>query len=132
MAGRLRVERITTENDWFEPYKIALGYRVGDVVVLSGQAAISRDGQVIGVGDFDAQAEATFQNVKTVLELAGSSMENIINVNIYLTDMANFPKILELREKWFTPPYPADTIVQVAALALPGLELEIEAIAVAG
>ena len=130
MAGRLRVERITTENDWFEPFKIALGYRVGDVVILSGQAAIDRQGQVIGAGDFDAQAEATFQNVKTVLELAGSSMENIINVNIYLTDMANFPKILELREKWFTPPYPADTIVGVTALALPELMIEIQAIAV--
>lgn len=130
MGGRLRVERITTENDWFEPYKIALGYRVGDVVILSGQAAISREGEVIGVGDFDAQAEATFRNVAHVLELAGSSMKNIINVNIYLTDMANFPKILELREKWFTPPYPADTIVEVKSLALPDLMIEIQAIAV--
>ena len=46
--------------------------------------------------------------------------------------MANFPKIVELRGKWFTPPYPADTIVEVTSLALPELEIEIEAIAVAG
>ncbi|MEZ5100003.1 MAG: RidA family protein [Thermoleophilia bacterium] len=130
MGGRLRVERITTEGDWFEPFKIALGYRVGDVVILSGQAAIDRQGQVIGVGDFDAQAQATFENVAHVLELAGSSMRNILNVNIYLTDMSNFPKILELREKWFTPPYPADTIVEVKSLALPELMIEIQAIAV--
>jgi len=53
-------------------------------------------------------------------------------VTIFLTDMANFPKIVELRGAWFTPPYPADTIVEVTALALPELEIEIEAIAVAG
>jgi enamine deaminase RidA (YjgF/YER057c/UK114 family) len=46
--------------------------------------------------------------------------------------MANFPKIVELRRRWFSPPYPADTIVEVAALALPELEIEIEAIATAG
>jgi enamine deaminase RidA (YjgF/YER057c/UK114 family) len=46
--------------------------------------------------------------------------------------MANFGKIVGLRRKWFTPPYPADTIVEVSALALPELEIEIEAVAVAG
>ena len=55
-----------------------------------------------------------------------------MKVTIYLTDMGNFPKIVELRGKWFTAPYPADTIVEVSSLALPGLEIEIEAIAVTG
>lgn len=45
--------------------------------------------------------------------------------------MANFPKIVELRERYFRPPYPADTIVEVSSLALPELQLEIEAITVA-
>ena len=55
-----------------------------------------------------------------------------MKVTIFLTDMTNFGKIVELRRRWFTPPYPADTIVEVSALALPELEIEIEAIAVAG
>ena len=58
--------------------------------------------------------------------------ERVVKVTIFLTDMANFPKIVALREKWFTAPYPADTIVEVTSLALPELEIEIEAIAVAG
>ena len=66
-----------------------------------------------------------------MLEAGGSSLDRVVKVTIFLTDMANFPKIVELRGKWFTPPYPADTIVEVTALALPELELEIEAIAVA-
>ena len=67
-----------------------------------------------------------------MLEAGGSSLDRVVKVTIFLTDMANFPKIVELRGKWFTPPYPADTIVEVTSLALPELELEIEAIAVAG
>lgn len=126
----MRVERITVPNDWYEPYRIALGYRIGDVVILSGQASISPQGEIVGAGDFDAQAEQTFQNLKLVLEAAGSGLEHVIKVTIFLTDMANFPKIVELRGKWFTPPYPADTIVEVRSLALPELMLEIEAIAV--
>jgi enamine deaminase RidA (YjgF/YER057c/UK114 family) len=71
-----------------------------------------------------------FRNLARVLEAAGSSLADVVKVTIYLTDMANFPKIVELRGKWFTEPYPADTIVEVASLALPELEIEIEAIGV--
>ena len=56
---------------------------------------------------------------------------DLLKVTIYLTDMTNFPKIVELRRKWFTPPYPADTIVEVQSLYRPEVEIEIEAIAVA-
>ena len=54
-----------------------------------------------------------------------------MKVTIYLTDMANFPKIVALRERYFSQPWPADTIVEVRALALPELEIEIEAVALA-
>lgn len=126
----VEIERITTEPDWYEPYRIALGYRVGDLLVLSGQASIDREGGVVGAGDFDAQAKQVFENLAFVLEAGGSSLANVVKVTIYLTDMGNFPKIVELRERHFTPPYPADTIVEVNALALPELMIEIEAIAV--
>lgn len=128
--GATRVERITVPGDWYEPYRISLGYRVGDLLFLSGQAAISRQGELVGVGDFDAQAQQTFENLRFVLESAGSGLEHIVKVTIYLTSMGNFPKIVDLRERWFTPPYPADTIVEVRSLALPELEIEIDAIAV--
>ena len=125
-----RVERVTTENDWFEPYKIALAWKVGDLVFTSGQAAITEQGEIVGLGDFDAQVEQTMKNVARVLELAGSSMKDIVKVNIYVTDMTNFPKVLELREKYFSYPWPADTIVEVSSLAIPGLMIEVDATAV--
>ena len=121
--------RIKTDPDPYEPFKLAQAYRVGDLIFVSGQTAIDLDGTLVGVGDFDAQAEQTFNNLAAVLEAGGSSLAKIVKVNIYLKDMGNFGKIVALREKYFTAPYPADTIVEITGLALPELEIEIEAIA---
>jgi 2-iminobutanoate/2-iminopropanoate deaminase len=126
------VEQIRLDPDPYEPFKLSQAFRVGDLVIVSGQAAIDQDGHIVGVGDFDAQAEQVFRNLTRVLAAAGSGLDRVVKVTIYLTDMGNFPKIVELRGKWFTAPYPADTIVEVSSLALPGLEIEIEAIAVTG
>jgi reactive intermediate/imine deaminase len=125
-------QQIRLDPDPLEPYHLSQGFRVGDLVIVSGQAALDEHGSIVGVGDFDAQAEQTFQNLARVLEAGGSSLDRVVKVTIFLTDMANFPRIVELRKRWFTPPYPADTIVEVSSLALPELEIEIEAIATAG
>jgi len=123
--------QIRLDPDPLEPYYLSQGFRVGDLVIVSGQAALDEHGAIVGAGDFDAQAEQTFRNLARVLEAGGSSLDRVVKVTIFLTDMANFPKIVELRKRWFTAPYPADTIVQVGSLALPELVIEIEAIAVA-
>lgn len=123
--------QIKTTPDPFEPYRIAQGYRVDDLIFLSGQAAINEAGELVGVGDFGAQAAQTFANIERLLAAAGSDLSKIVKVTIYLTDMARFPEILELRGRYFTPPYPADTIVEVRSLALPELLIEIDVIALA-
>jgi 2-iminobutanoate/2-iminopropanoate deaminase len=123
--------QIKTMPDPFEPYRIAQGYRVGDLIFLSGQAAIDPAGAIVGAGDFAAQAAQTFANIARLLEAAGSSLAKVIKVTIYLTDMAHFPEIVELRGRYFTPPYPADTIVEVRSLALPELMIEVDVIALA-
>ena len=128
----MTMEQIRTDPDPYEPFRLSQAMRVGGLLFVSGQAAISPEGELVGIGDFDAQAEQTFRNLERVLEAGGSGLDRVVKVTIFLTDMANFPKIVELRRRWFTPPYPADTIVEVSSLALPGLEIEIEAIAVAG
>jgi 2-iminobutanoate/2-iminopropanoate deaminase len=130
IALHVELERVSTDPDPYEPYRISQAMRVGDLLFVSGQAAIGEDGRLVGVGDFDAQAEQAFMNLERVLAAGGSSLRDIVKVTIFLTDMGNFPKIVELRGKWFSEPYPADTIVQVVALALPELEIEIEPVAV--
>ena len=123
--------QVKTRPDPFEPFHISQAFLVGNLVYTSGQAALSPDGQVVGAGDFSAQAEQTFENLGAVLLAAGSSLDQVIKATIYLTDMSHFPEIVELRERWFSAPYPADTIVEVKALALPELMIEIEAVALA-
>ena len=122
---------ITFENDPLAPYCIAPAWQVGNLLFLSGQASIGADGSIVGAGDFDAQLAQTFANIERVLAAAGSDLSRVVKVTIYLTDMANFPKIVEARRRWFTPPYPADTTLEVRSLALPELLVEIDVIAAA-
>jgi 2-iminobutanoate/2-iminopropanoate deaminase len=112
-------------------FAISPAWQVGDLIFLSGQAAIDEQGQIVGVDDFDAQLKQVFANIDRVIRAAGSSRDQIIKVTIYLTDMANFPKIVAARKSYFAPPYPADTTVEVKALALPELMVEIDVIAAA-
>ncbi len=125
------IRQIATSPDPYAPYRISQAIQVGDLVFVSGQAAIDETGELVGIGDFDAQAEQAFRNLERVLAAAGSGLDRVVKVTIFLTDMSNFPKVVDLRGRWFREPYPADTIVEVRSLALPELEIEIEAIAVA-
>ena len=127
----MKIERIRIDPDPYEPFRLAQGYRVGDLLFISGQAAIDQSGRIVGVGDFEAQANQAFKNLDHVLHAGGSSLRNVIKVTIFLTDMTNFERIVELRGRWFTAPYPADTIVEVRSLYSPDAMIEIEAIAVA-
>jgi reactive intermediate/imine deaminase len=129
----VHVEQIRVDPDPYEAYRLSQGFRVGDLLFVSGQTGIDEKGELVGIGDFDAQADQAFRNLERVLEAGGSSLERVVKVTIFLTDMAaSFPKIVELRGQWFRPPYPADTIVEVRSLYRPEVEIEIEAIAVAG
>ena len=125
-------EAVRLDPDPFATFRIAQGYRIGDLVITSGQAAIDEAGNLVGVGDFDAQAAQCFANLERVLRAAGSSLAQVVKVTIYLTDMSHFPRVVELRGEYFRPPWPADTIVEVRSLALPELMIEIEATALAG
>lgn len=126
----MQIERIKVDPDPYEPFRLAQGYRAGELLFLSGQAAIDSNGKIVGRGDFDTQAKQAFRNLDRVLRAGGSSLKNVIKVTIFLTDMAHFSRIVELRGQWFTPPYPADTIVEVRSLYSPDAMIEIEAVAI--
>ena len=119
-------EVIQIDPDPLAAFAIAPGWRVGNLLLLSGQAAIDDSGNIVGKDDFDTQLKQTFINIDRILEAGGSDRSKIVKVTIYLTDMSNFPKIVEARRKYFSAPYPADTIVEVRALALPELLVEID------
>jgi 2-iminobutanoate/2-iminopropanoate deaminase len=83
--------------------------------------------QLVG-GDVRAQAEQTFSNLFAVLAAAGLGPEDVVKVNVYLTDMGDFAAMNEVYARQFSPPYPARTTVGVASLPM-GIKIEIEMIA---
>jgi reactive intermediate/imine deaminase len=100
------------------------------VVFVSGQGAISADGQLVGEGDFERQTTQVFENLRTVLEQAGAGLDAIVKLTVYLTDVGTLRDFGRIKAGFMAGPQPASTAVGVTALALPGMMIEVEAIAV--
>ncbi|NML19243.1 RidA family protein [Pseudoflavitalea sp. G-6-1-2] len=126
----MKITPIAITPDPYKPFHLAQGHRAGNMLFISGQTAVDDAGSLAGIGDFDIQAEKAFENLEKVLKAGGSSLKNVVKVTILLRDMKNFEKIVALRKKYFTAPYPADTIMEVSSLFSPDALIEIEAIAV--
>ena len=99
------------------------------VLFVSGQAAITPDGDVLD-GDFEAQARLTFENLGTVLEQSGASFDSIVKITVFLTDITRLRSFAGVKSEFISGPQPASTAVEVRALAVPGMQIEVEAIAV--
>ena len=125
----MTLEQITTEPDPYKPFLLSQGIRVGNLIFISGQAGYADDGRIVD-GGFRAQGEQAFSNLERALVAGGSNLNNVAKVTIFLTDMSNFGDVVELRRKYFSQPYPADSIVEVSSLYTPEAMIEIEAIAV--
>ena len=100
------------------------------VLFLAGQVAYDDQGNPAHRGDFKAQARAVFQAVKAQVEAGGGTMQNIVKVNTYLTDIRRRAELVAVREEFFGKKGPASTLVGVTALAQPDWMIEVEAIAV--
>lgn len=108
------------------PYSHAV--EAGELVYLSGQTPIESNTGKLVEGDISSQTEQCFKNLFKVLEAAGLSPDNVVKVNVFLTDMGNFTAMNEVYKTQFKVPYPARTTIGVAELPL-GAQVEIEMIA---
>jgi enamine deaminase RidA (YjgF/YER057c/UK114 family) len=104
--------------------------RDGDLVVLSGQVALDAAGEVVGEGDWDAQAEQALTNLEAALAAAGAGNEDVVKLTCFLCDAAGYAAYAEAKARRFAATAPASTCVIVAGLLDPHLLLEVEAIAV--
>jgi len=102
----------------------------GRTIYLSGQIAFDKDGKVFGAGDFRVQATRVFENLKAALAAGGATFDHVVKVTVFITDMKYAPILREVRLSYFGKNPPASTLVQVTALIVPELMIEIEAIAV--
>jgi enamine deaminase RidA (YjgF/YER057c/UK114 family) len=119
---------------WQEKFGYTQGCRVDEaqrLLFVAGQIALDEDGQLVGEGDFEAQTRQVFANMGRVLELAGMSFENVVQVGVFMTDIGQLRTYARVRDEFVnTATPPASTAIGVTSLALPDLLVEVNAIAV--
>ena len=99
------------------------------LLFLAGQVAYDKDGNVAYRGDFRSQARECFKALKALVEAQGGTLQNIVKINTYVTDIRYRADLIPVREEFFGKKGPASTLVAVPALAHPDYLIEIEAIA---
>jgi len=103
---------------------------VGDHIFVAGVTA--RNGlQVVGDDEY-AQSKEIFTRIEALVEAAGGRMDDVVKVVIYVTNIENREEVWRARREVFTGDFPVSTLVEVSALAVPGLLVEIEAVAILG
>lgn len=103
--------------------------KINDTVYLSGQIPLVPETMEVIEGDISIQIRQVFDNLKAVAEAAGGDFFDIVKLNVFLTDLADFPIVNEIMSEYFTQPYPARAAVGVAALPK-GVSVEMDAIMV--
>ncbi len=101
--------------------------KVGDVVYLSGQIPLVPETMTVIEGDFSVQVRRVFDNLSAVAEAAGGSLQGVVKLNIFLTDLSYFTTVNEIMAEYFQQPYPARAAIGVASLPK-GVPVEMDAV----
>ncbi|HEY3077891.1 MAG TPA: RidA family protein [Burkholderiales bacterium] len=128
MKKELRSEKIRQPSGHFSQ-AIAIEAK-GKLVFISGMTSRRADGTIAGVGDIEAQTRQVCENLKSAVEAAGGTMDDICRVDVYVRNMEHFDSIHKVRREYFKAPAPASTMVEVSKFTSPDYLIEISAIAV--
>jgi reactive intermediate/imine deaminase len=113
-------------------YSHVVDARPGRLVYVSGQVPLDREGQLVGPGDFEAQARQVFANLSAALDAAGAKWSDVVKVTYFLRDVSNVVQLRAIRNEYIDTEHPpASTLVEVSGLFRDDVLVEIEAIAVA-
>ena len=112
----------------FEPIGWSHAVKAGNTIYLAGMVGWDEQRKEVE-GGFEAQAVKALENIKLTLEAAGASLQDVVKMTIYFKNMDDVYKFREIRARYFSPPMPASTGVEVSQL-LPGVLVEIDAVAV--
>jgi reactive intermediate/imine deaminase len=101
----------------------------GKLVFISGMTSRRADGTIAGIGDIEAQTRQVCENLKSAVEAAGGTLDDICRVDVYVRNMEHFDRIHKVRREYFKAPAPASTMVEVTKMTSPDYLIEINAIA---
>lgn len=104
--------------------------KAANLIFVSGQVAKNTSGEVVGKGDIEAQTKQCIENLKHILEAGGATLEDVVKMTVYVTNMEHLRVIHEVRAEYFKEPYPASTLIEVSRFTHPEYLIEIEAIAI--
>lgn len=100
----------------------------GDFLFVSGQGCTNPETGKLELGDARSETKRIFENIRAILQAAGSSLDDVLKCNVYLRDIKDFAAMNEVYQTFFSPPFPARTTIQAGALP-GGIAVEIECIA---
>lgn len=112
-----------TSNPAFSP-----AVQVGELLFVSGQVAQDNNGSIVGAGDCEAQTRQVMSRIQTIAAAAGASMQDVVKITTFLTDIANYPAFSKVRSETFPSSPPASSTVIVAGLVRPEYLVEVEAV----
>jgi reactive intermediate/imine deaminase len=104
----------------------------GRTLYVSGVVARDPSGKVVGPGDLRAQTRQVFENLKTILAASGATLDDVVKVTIFVTDLTDIKSFREVRDSYFLKASPASSLAQVVRLVQPEFMIEMEAVAVVG
>ena len=107
------------------PYSQAIIYK--DIIYISGQGSVDPDTNRLMAGTIEQESKMALQNIKNIMEAAGSSIDNILHVSVYLADMREYGRFNDVYRTFFREPMPARTTVAVKNVPF-GLRIEIDAV----
>ena len=113
-------------------YSHGVKVNIGDsnIIFITGQIAMDSSGNAIAPGNYKKQTEYIFENIKNILEESGSTLNDIVKVQIFVTDMDQYSKVSEIRNMYLKDAKPATTLVEINSTVKNGCDVEIEAIAI--
>src|SRR5882762_10600648 len=102
----------------------------GRLVFISGMTSRKADGSIAGIGNVEEQTRQVCENLKSAVEEAGGTLDDIVRVDVYVRNMEHFDTIHKVRREYFKAPAPASTMVEICKMTSPEYLIEINAIAV--
>ncbi len=117
---------ISSGTAWEKKYGYSRAVRVGNLVAVAGTTAVDENGTVVGPGSPFEQATFIFQKIEKALMQAGSSLQDVVRVRTFITDISRWEEVARAQGNVFGDIRPAATLVQVSALISPDLLVEIE------
>ena len=130
--GEIEMKKVIVESKDIAspigPYSSAV--MKGNFIFVSGTVGRDKDGNIVGKNDIRLQTRSTFENIKALLAEVEATMEDIVKVTVFLKDPDDYEGMNEIRVEYFPKDPPASTAVAIRDFMLPGLLVEIEAIAI--